>query len=915
MTTIWPVAIVSVLLLCAPVSGAPSGQEDPSAAPGTPKPGEKGTAPAAGVPDGGQAAAANPFRLSRDVEPSFTEVRLVLDPRQAGYTGTVTIDLAVHKAVDSFRLNARDIDFKKITLEGPAGRLLLESDPPDGDMVTLRAPRTISTGNHKLQIDFAARFGTRATGLYRLETGGESYAFTQFEAVDARAAFPCWDEPSFKHPWQIIVRIPEGDRAFSNTPVDFEGALEGDEEGWKTVAFKKTPPLPSYLLALAIGPLETVPIEGMSVPGNVVTVKGQSKLAREAARLAPPILGWLESYFGRPYPFEKLDLIAVPEFWPGAMENAGAITFADRILLVDPDAATATERNNIVRVAAHEMAHMWFGDLVTMDWWDDLWLNESFATWMGTKCTEALHPEYGDLDSELRSIDRAMIIDGRLTSRAIRQPVDNMANLLQSADILAYNKGHGVLRMFELWMGEETFQKGIRDYLESNAGGNATASDLWGALSKASGRDVTGAMETFLDQPGVPIVKVDLLPGGRVRLAQSRFLSYGVEPPAAQTWRIPVSLKFPTQTGPQIYSFLMTEPEQTVSLPIGKTPEWVYPNAGASGYYRWSLPSRALSAMMDDASAGLTTQERIALPGSLGALLDAGVVGGPEYMNALKRLGSDPDPQVVAAVVAGVRKVKESFVTPGLDEAYATWVRKTLRPALDRIGMAPQSGEDEEISMLRPTVLEMLGDDGSDEEVLRVATREAASYLRDPSSVDPSLAGTVLSLAALDGNADLYTLYRQRFEKATVPADRMRYRTALGAFRDRALAEKTLRYSLEGPLRPQEVLRILMPLEQREQMRDLVFDWIMKNYDQILTRIPKEAAAFIPHLAGGCSEQRAARAKAFFSGKADAYPGTEKEVAKMAESVRDCASLRRREGAAVAEYLRNDARATAEGGE
>jgi alanyl aminopeptidase len=859
----------------------------------------------------GSSLAGDAIRLGTDVQPLSQDVRLVLDPREPDYTGSTTIRLKVTRAVESFRFHARAIDLDRVTLDTAQGRIVLKTTSLDDDTVVATASRPIPTGEQSLLIDFTARFGTQATGLYRLETGGEAYAFTQFEAIDARAAFPCWDEPAFKIPWQLTIVVPEGQSAVTNTPLD----QEATEEGWRTMIFRKSPPQSSYLVAIAAGPLELVPIPGMSVPGNVVTVKGQSRLAGEAVKATPPVLAWMERYFGRPYPFEKLDLLAVPEFWPGAMENFGAITFADGILLVDPDAASAGQRRTLTSVMAHEIAHMWFGDLVTMQWWDDLWLNEAFASWMGNKAADSLNPEFGEAMDTLREVQGAMTTDARLTSRVIRQEVKSLDNLLQSADILTYRKGGAVLSMFEGWMGEETFRKGVTNYIESNQWGNATAADLWSALSKASGRDINTAMGTFLDQAGIPLVEIRTAPGGKLTLSQRRFLNQGTAPPGPQLWRIPVSLKYPAPGGIETYNLLLTEPEQILSLPGGKTPAWIYPNAGESAYYRWTIPAPALAELSAVATERLSPAERIGLLGNLAALLDAGVLHGDSYLAALRRLGGDPDPDVVSAVNDGLDKIKETFITPELREEFAAFVRKTLKPALDRIGLQARADETEVVSMLRPTLIGRLGDEGRDEDIRRFAVEQAARYLNDPASIDPSLAGTVLALAAIDGNRDLHLLFRQRMEKAQVPADRARFRSALGHFRDPELEAETLRYALEGPLRPQEILRILSPLRDDERGRALVFRWLTANYDAVLARIPKEVAAFLPFFAAGCDEALVKQAEAFFAQEGHSYPGTHKEMAKVSEAARDCAALRAREGGAAAAWLRSDAMEAAEGGQ
>src|SRR5207247_4365615 len=371
--------------------------------------------------------------------------------------------------------------------------------------------RPHAPGSYALDVDFTAKFNLQAASLYRLKVENDWYSFTQFEATDARGAFPCWDEPEFKIPFQITLVVPEAHLAIGNTPIESETVADGQ----KTVVFEKTPPLPAYLLAIATGPLETVPIEGMRVAGRIVTIKGASGLAAEAARVTPPLVAALEKYFGIPYPYRKLDLLAVPEFWPGAMENAGAITFADQILLIDPHVASGDQKRRLVSIAAHELAHMWFGDLVTMRWWDDLWLNGSFASWMGGKIGDQVFPGGRLQIAQVGGMQSAMRSDGRLSTRAMRQPIEGVENLHQLADELTYDKGQAVLTMFEAHLGPETFRKGVVAYLKAHEWGSATASDLWASLSKTAGRDVAEPMATCLDQPGAPLVAAHLLPGGQ----------------------------------------------------------------------------------------------------------------------------------------------------------------------------------------------------------------------------------------------------------------------------------------------------------------------------------------------------------------------------------------------------------------
>ena len=851
-------------------------------------------------------------RLERKVVPTFQSIRLTLDPAQPIYTGSVHFDLSAREATSSFDFHARGITIDRLVLaraaEGkPAGAAAAAGDreiparhATEGDRVVVTAERPIDQGAYTLDIDFSVTYDTQATGLYRLQVDNAWYSFTQFESTDARGAFPCWDEPDFKIPFQMTLVVPKGDMAIGNTPIVRE-TTEGDR---RIVEFEKTPPLPTYLLAIATGPLETVAMQGLSFPGRIVTVKGSAGLAQEAARVTPPLTLELEKYFGIPYPYRKLDVLAVPEFWPGAMENAGAITFADRILLIDPRAASVDQKRTLVAIVAHEVAHMWFGDLVTMKWWDDLWLNESFASWMGDKVSDQAFPEFKLELAQVTGMNEAMTTDARLSTRAMRQPVTGTENLDQMADTLAYDKGQAVLTMFERWLGPETFRKGVVEYLKAHQWGNATAADLWTSLSKAAGKDIGAAMGTFLDQPGVPLVKAEVLPDGRVRLAQARFLNYGVAPPKASTWRIPVTLRYPDGGTTRTETLLLKDESTIVTLAAKKRPAWIHPNAGETGYYRWQVPPAMLAALAADAPRSLSPRERVGYLGNLAALLDGGALKGDDYMKLLGRFANDPEPRVVGAVLDGLEKVKEAFVVPELQGAFVSYLRATLAPTLSRIGRTHAQGEDSSVTSLRPRLLEWLGKEGRDETVLDDAVSVVKAYQKDPASIDPAVAGISLRLSAQRGDLALFKEYCGRFESAKIPADRSRYLAALGSFETPEVVDAALAYALAGPLRPQELLTIARNLYVTPSSRPAVWSWVRTNFKTIASRVPPNYTAFLVHYAAGCSTGPLDEARAFFSSPEHDVPGISVELAKLADEVNDCAALRKREEPAVAAFLR-----------
>ncbi|HJQ99502.1 MAG TPA: M1 family metallopeptidase [Candidatus Polarisedimenticolaceae bacterium] len=842
-------------------------------------------------------------RLRQDVVPRAQSIRLELDPRDADYKGSVSIAVEVKKPVTSFDFHAEEIRLGAATIRTEAGGapipLTVASAGAEG-IVTATAKAPLAPGRYTLSIDFTNEFDTRAIGLYRLETGGAAYAFTQFEAVDARKAFPCWDEPAYKIPYKVTLVVPESDAAFANTLEESSKTADGK----RTVAFRETRPLPSYLIAVAVGPLDMVPIPGTSVPARVIVPKGSAALAADAVKMTPPILAALERYFGSKHPYEKLDLIAVPEYWYGAMENPGLITFREESLLLDPGRATDSQRERLATYLAHEIAHMWFGDLVTMAWWDDLWLNESFASWMEDKITAEVFPEFQTPVTQVSSMQRVMFGDARLSTRAMRQPVKSVASLLQSADELAYVKGSAVLAMTESWLTPETFRKGVLAYLKAYEDGNATGDDLWKALSKASGKDVTGVLKSFLDQPGVPLVSATLLPDGRVKLTQSRFLNAGSKAPKAQTWKIPVVLEYPgAADGVGEQRVLLTEAETIVKLGGPPSPPaWIHPNGGEAGYYRWSVPRETLTALTK-AAKRLSVRERVGLLGNAGALLEAGDLTGDAYLALLEEFAKDPEPLVVGAVVKGLDGVRETFFAETDDPRFSAWVRRTLRPALDRIGTVPRAGEPEAVTELRPDLLEALVEWGKEDAATAQAKDLARAYLGDPSTVPPSLATPGLTLAATKGDAELFETFRQRFENAKSPTERTRYLAALASFRDAALVDRALDYVFSGPLRPQETMSIPRRVAQAPSGRDKTWTWMTGHYDEIAKRLPADFIIFMPYFAAGCSETRLDAAKAFFADPHHAPAGTDRELAKVEEGVRDCARLSSREGDAVRRYL------------
>jgi alanyl aminopeptidase len=842
-------------------------------------------------------------RLGDAAVPASQDVVLELDPARTDYTGSTVIALEIRRAVDRVRLHAEAMDVARAELVAADGerREAVVSRVAD-DLIEVSSPSALAPGTWDLELDFAASFATKSAGLYRVEEEGRAYLFTQFESDDARDAFPCFDEPAFKIPFRLTLVTPEDMVAVSNTAPE----TERTEAGRRTTVFARTPPMPTYLVAIAVGPFDTVEIPGLSVPGRIVTAAGKAHLAGAAVEVTPPLLAAAERWFGSRIPYDKLDLIAVPRFWPGAMENAGAITFREDILLVDPAEDTPSHRRRLASVTAHELAHQWFGNLVTMEWWDDLWLNESFADWMGNKLTDEVYPELRQGLTELQGAQRNLEQDARPSTKPVRRRVQPGEPLMEGVG-LAYAKGRTVLGMLEGWMGAETVRRGVLAYLRRHEWGNAEAADLWAALDEASGRNVSEAIAGFLEQPGFPLIRVEPLDGGRVRVSQGRFRNAGVDVEELR-WIVPIVLRWREGDEVRTRSVLLDAESREIDLEARAPVAWVYPNGGGSGYYRWWTPAEPLAALAADAAERLEPGERVELVGNLESLLQAGAIDGATYLRTLTGMQADQDPAILGALAAAVGSVRSGLVTPGLEDAFADWVRATLRPGLERIGREPRAGEPEAAGLVRPQLLATLADEGADRDVRAWAHGRTEDYLEDPRSVDPGIAAAALRIAALDGDAALLGRFRERCLAPESPGERQAMIRAMASFRHPELRRSFLEWALHA-LRPEDFSGIGRALNDTEDGREAWFRFVVRNFDEIATLIPAEFVAFLPSSGGGCSTERVQEAREFFGDPSRAVTGTESALRRTEDSVRDCVRLREREGESVAAFLRGRARA------
>ena len=851
---------------------------------------------------GADTPAFDSLRITREVEPIAQAVFLTLDPSKDDFSGSVRIDVVVHAQTASFRLHALGPIFSSAALTDLAGRslsLVAKITEADLGIVTLTAPTPIPKGTYALTIAFTNTYNRSGVGLYKTISRGDAYLFTQLEDRHARRAFPCWDDPAFKIPWQLNVNVPATLAAVANASIAHEST--DTAQGTKTLSFGRTPPMPSYLVAFAIGPLEFVPVPGLSIPGRIITPRGQSALAAEAARISPALLAHLEAYFGVPYPYEKLDQIAVPEYVFGAMENAGLITYRDELLLMEPTKPSFQARRSLANVAAHEMAHMWFGDLVTMTWWDDLWLNESFADWMCAKIVDQAHPEYRIFIQQISAIQGAMRTDALPSVTPIRRPLTARDDPSLVLDELTYSKGKAILRMVENWIGPENFRAAMRAYFLQHRWGNTTAADLWAAFDANSTENISAMLAAFIEKPGIPFITLSLQPDGKLQLTQRRFANLGAAP-APGHWQVPVTLTWSTKGQLHHERVLLREESQLLDVPGLAGADWIYPNAGETGYYRWNLPPE-LNSRLARHTAQLSTLERFGLLDNASALLNAGQLGGGDYLALLTAFATDEEPEITQKIAGALASARDTFVREDRLPSFNLLRAALLRPALTRIGLQPRPGEPAHVAPLRTTLISALGGTIADPAVVAYARELTAAYLKSPSSLDDSLASAALSVAAHHGDAALFDTIQTALEQAATPNTRSNFIDALGAFHDVTLARRALTYSLAGKLSSTDFLSIPRRISSGErEFCQLAVDWIIANYDSIKAKAPALYLAGLINLASN-DDKLFSELRDFLRDPSRTSAMIEKNIIKVGERVELRTRLREKEQTSVNAYL------------
>ncbi|GGY18260.1 M1 family metallopeptidase [Paludibacterium paludis] len=849
------------------------------------------------------AAPATPMRLPDTAAPLAYHLDLSVDPEKPTHSGTVRIDIEIKRPTTVLRLNATDITIRSARLSIGGRRLAARTNKADDDMIDLVFPAPLPAGRGELDIAFRGKINDKdVEGLFRQKEGHDWYAFTQFESTSARQAFPSFDEPRWKVPWSISLTVPQKLTAVANTPVRREVRLPG---GLKRVEFQTTRPLPSYLVAFGVGPFSILD-GGMAgkAPLRIITPRGRAHEARYAAKMTPAIVSRLENYFGMDYPYEKLDLMVLPiTVGFGAMENPGLITFESGLLIAKPDNETDNFKRGFVSVAAHELAHQWFGDYVTMVWWDDLWLNESFASWMGDKITDQVMPEWHWDTSLERARARAMKTDRLASARRIHQPVDTPEDLSGAFDDITYQKGQAMLGMFETWLGAERFRNGVRRYMARHAWGNATGRDFIAALSDGD-TALAEAFASFTEQPGIPKlhVRLDCSATPRAVLAQSRFLPLGS---AAQTgdahWSVPVTIRTPGG----VTRYLLKDKTGSVTLPDAACPAWIQANADGSGYYRPVYEAGRLTALMqrDD----LSVNEILAGLNDALALTETGDVPMADALDLAVRYAAHPRQEV--AIRAGDILLKAGkAVAPDKKAAYTALWQRAYGQRLRTLGLTPKPADSNDDHRIREVLAFNVADKGDDAGLRREAETLVHRWLRKPDAIAPSMRETVFAIAALNGDPALFDAMAGKLRRTGDRLERSQLLNALARFRPASLAERARGLMLDPALDPRESIYVLRIQNEEDTLRDGSLAFVKRHFDDLVNRLPKDSPGGFPRSFNGyCSEESADAVDRQFRPGIEHFDGGPTHLAQSLETIRLCAAWRGAQQGSLNRWLTRDA--------
>jgi aminopeptidase N len=868
-------------------------------------------------------------RLPTGVHPEAYKLTLTPDLKAATFTGSETIDVVLDAPSKTITLNAAEIKFgvvKAYVLPiaaysyGKLGSQPVPLVPLEGDkhpqtatttlddakeQATFHFAEELPAGKVTLAIEYSGILNDQLQGFYLSKTKARNYAVTQFEATDARRAYPSFDEPALKATYDITLVVDSGDTAISNTNIISD--KPGPTPGKHTVHFATTPRMSTYLVAFLVGDFKCTEGKADGVPIRACSTPDKVELTKFALESAKYVLHYYDTYFGIKYPMPKLDMVALPDFEAGAMENFGCITYRETDLLIDSKTGAIPAKKRVAEVVAHEMAHQWFGDMVTMQWWDNLWLNEGFATWMEMKPIAQWHPEWNFTQDVAQNLDETLDLDAQKTTHPIRATAETPDEIDEMFDGISYGKGGAVLGMVENYVGPEVFRQGVHNYLQAHMYANATAEDFWNAQTENSHLPVDKIMSSFVTQPGVPLLTLSAKQASDVPIRQSRFFfsASDEQNPPVHGWETPVCIK----TSGQAVCRVLAPRDNAQPIPTDVGVPFLYANAAAKGYYRTAYTPAQFGAILNTAETALTPPERIGLLGDRFALVRSGQSTVGDYLNLVLALKQDSSADVLDTAYRQLRQIDSDIATEEDRVQLAAVVRRQFGPIYAALG-APERNESFDRRQIRGILFELLG--AANEPAVLAQARQltdrayAAGDTKDK-TLDPTLADAAVLVTSAQGDVALYEKILAASKNSNDPGEQTDALHTLARFRDPALVTRTLDYAVSGQVRNQDSWTVLVALLRDRVTRDQTWAYIQKNWYKVRAQFTTNSGVRVVAATGSfCSvKQRDEVAGFFATHKVDA---SERTLAKAIDSMDDCIQMRATQEPSLHQWLETQSR-------
>ena len=831
------------------------------------------------------------WRLPQNVVPSHYELRFVPDLAAETFSGEETIIVTVKKATKTVQLNAAEIEFDEVSITaGGVTQKATVSHDAAIEIATLTVAKPLAVGPASIAIRYRGLINDKLRGFYISKSARRKYAVTQFEPTDARRAFPSFDEPAFKATYDITLVVDDGDTAISNAKIarDEPGPVAGKH----TITFERTAKMSTYLVAMLVGDWQCSVGGVDGIPIRVCATPEKKDLTKWGLVSAEAELKYFNEYYDFKYPFGKLDIITFPDFEAGAMENAGAITFREAALLVD-DSASASQRKSVASVNSHEIAHMWFGDVVTMQWWDDIWLNEGFATWITDKPIAVWKPEWNVNVDNAAETSASLAVDSMESTRPIRARADTPAEINQMFDGIAYGKTAAVLRMLESYVGEQAFRDGIRAYIKKYAYANARAEDFWSTMTAVTKQPIDKMMPSFVVQAGVPLIRATAQCEGNatvLTLAQQRMFARRPRflEGSPQLWTVPVTVRNLDQPTAAPGKFLLTKKEQSFRV-AGCSPH-LFINHEGRGFYVASHAAGMIPAE-GDLTKVLSPSERVSLLNDTWSLVKIGEADIASQLALISRLRNERERAVFNAILEQLAVIGQELVTDEQAPAYRKWVADYLRPVVAELGWTPAADESDERKQLRAGVVYVLGYIARDGETLSKARELTELALKDPSAVDPTLAETVIPLAALNGDAALLAKMKTAIAEAKSPGQYYRYLYALIAFEDPALRKEAFAAALAPEMRSQDLPHFVGSMFEKPLRRAEAWEFVKTNWSELQKKFtPWGGASLVASTGRMCDARQREDVRQFFA--SHPVEASERSLNTALEKIDMCVEMR-----------------------